>query len=291
MGGHRGVDRLDLDRRVIYGLMMVAVIAPLIWRLSFRERPSPMVRDVFTAIEALPPGARVLMAWDFDPASEPELKPMADAFTRHLALRRAQLFYLTLWPLGQGEIDKTVRNVLAEEFPDYAYGVDFVNLGFMSGNEGVIAVALTDLKKGFATDANNASTGAGGGLPILRGVDNLRNMDLIVNVTAGYPGLREWIQYAAVPGRIPVLGGSVAVQSPELFPYVPEQCIGLLAGLKGAAEYEQLLLERYPALDRPQARVALERMGPQTVAHLVVMLLIVAGNVAYLRERGRRRAA
>jgi len=277
----------EINRRVIYVAMLLAVSLPLVWRVSFRERPSQMVRDIFTAIEALPPGSRVLVAVDFDPASEPEMKPMGDAFTRHLALRRAQLFYLTLWPLGQGEIDKVIRGVLNPEHPEYRYGVDYVNLGFMSGNEGVIAVAMTDLKKGFATDVHNASTSSGPGLPIMRGVDNLRNMDLIVSVTAGYPGLREWIQYAAVPGNIPIIGGSVAVQSPELFPYVPEQCIGLLAGLKGAAEYEQLLLERYPQFDRADARVALERMGPQTLAHLVVMALIVMGNLAYLRQRRR----
>lgn len=293
MGARLWKGGTETTRRLICLVMLLAVIAPLIWRVSFRERPSAMVRDIFAAIEALPPGARVLMAWDFDPASEPEMKPMGDALTRHLALRRTQLFYMTLWPLGQGEIDKVIRGVLGPEYPEYRYGIDYVNLGFMSGNEGVIAVALTDLKKGFATDAHNASTATGLSLPIMDGIDNLRNMDLIVNVTAGYPGLREWIQYAAVPGGIPILGGSVAVQSPELFPYVPAQCIGLLAGLKGAAEYEQLLIERYPQLDRPESRVALERMGPQTVAHLVVMALIVLGNASYLRERrlARRRRA
>lgn len=287
--GEQGGGEGALGRRVIYALMLTAVIAPMIWRISFKERPSQMTRDTFAAIEALPPGARVVLAYDFDPASEPEMKPMGDAFSRHLALKQARIFYLTLWPLGQGEIDMVTRRLLTEEFPEYRYGTDYVNLGFMSGNEGVISVAMTDLKKGFSTDVHNASTGAEGGLPIMRGIDNLRNMDLIVDVAAGYPGLREWIQYAAVPGGIPIIGGSVAVKSPELFPYVPTQCLGILAGLKGAAEYEQLLLDRYPHLDRPETRVALERMGPQTVAHLVVMLLIVTGNVIHLMRRRRER--
>ncbi len=279
----------SLDRRAIYLLVLIAVSVPLIWRITFREHPSPMVRDIFAAVDALPPGARVLMAYDFDPASEPEMKPMGDAFTRHLAMKRAQVFYLTLWPLGQGEIDLVSRRVLATEFPDYRYGRDYVNLGFMSGNEGVIALALTDLKKGIPTDVHNLSTLDYERLPIMRGVDNLRNMDLIINVAAGYPGLREWIQYAAVPGRIPIVGGCAAVSSPELFPYVPAQCTGLLAGIKGAAEYEQLLIERYPQLDRPASRVALERMGPQTVAHLLIMVLVVMGNAAFIVERRRRR--
>ncbi len=282
----------ETDRRLVYVIMLLSVVGPLIWRISFREHPSPMVQEIFDAIEALPPDARVLMAYDFDPSTDPEVKPMGDAFTRHLALRRAKLFYLTLWPLGQGEIDQVLRRVLLAEFPEYRYGTDFVNLGFMSGNEGVIAVALTDLKKGFTTDAFNASTAGDNGMPIMRGIDNLRNMDLIVSVASGYPGLREWIQYAAVPGRIPIIGGAVAVMSPELFPYVPGQCKGLLAGIKGAAEYEQLLIERYPQLDRPEARTALDRMGPQTAAHFAIMALIVLGNAMYLlerrRERGRR---
>jgi hypothetical protein len=280
----------SLDRRAIYLLVLVAVSMPLIWRITFREHPSAMVRDIYAAVEALPPGARVLMAYDFDPASEPELLPMGDAFTRHLAMKRAQIFYLTLWPLGQGETDLVIRKVLIPEFPDYRYGRDYVNLGFMSGNEGVVALAMTDLKKAIPTDVHNSSTQDLERLPIMRGVDNLRNMDLIIDVAAGYPGLREWIQYAAVPGRIPIVGGCAAVVSPELFPYVPSQCIGLLAGIKGAAEYEQMLIEHYPQLDRPAGRVALERMGPQTVAHLLIMILIVMGNAAYIMERRRRQA-
>ena len=279
-----------LGRRVIYVLMLLAVTAPLLWRITFRERPSPMTRDVFAAIEALPPGARVLMAYDFDPASEPEMKPMGDAFTRHLALKHAQLFYLTLWPLGQGEIDMVAKHVIGGEYPEYRYGADYVNLGYMSGNEGVIALAMTDMKNSFATDVHNSSTSDAGGLSIMRGIDNLRNMDLIVSVGAGQPGLREWVQYAAVPGRIPIVGGVVAVMAPEMFPYVPEQCRGFLAGLKGAAEYEQLLLERYPDFDRPATRVALERMGPQTAAHLVVILLIIVGNGIHLARRRRQGA-
>ena len=50
-----------LDRRAIYLLVLIAVSVPLVWRITFRERPSPMVRDIFAAIDALPPGARVLL--------------------------------------------------------------------------------------------------------------------------------------------------------------------------------------------------------------------------------------
>lgn len=277
-------------RRLIYLGVLLAVALPMIWRVSFKEHASPMVQDVFRAVESLPPEARVLLVFDFDPASAPEIRPMTNAFARHLCLKQAKLFCVTLWPTGPTEIQMALRDIVMPEFPERSYGTDFINLGYMSGNEGVIAVALTDFKKAFSTDVHNISTYDFERLPIMQAVDNIAGFDLIVDGSAGYPGLQEWIQYAAVPAGVPIVGGSVAVDSPDIFPYIPDQCVGILTGLKGAAEYEQLLLEHYRQLDRPECRVALQRMGPQTAAHLMIIVLILLGNVLHLRQRRREEA-
>jgi hypothetical protein len=71
-------------------------------------------------------------------------------------------------------------------------------------------------------------------------------------------------------------------------PYVPRQMIGMLGAIKGAAEYEQLLIEHYPQLkENSRTQEALRRMGPQLVAHLVLIVLIIAGNVVFFMERRR----
>ena len=94
-------DRLaNLDRRWTFLLMGLAVALPILFGARFPEEPSPMVRDVFAAIDELPDGSRILMAFDYDPASQGELHPMAAAFTRHAALKHHKLYYLTLWPPG-----------------------------------------------------------------------------------------------------------------------------------------------------------------------------------------------
>ncbi len=278
-------------RRCIYLGMLLAVTVPMIWRISFKEHPTPMVRDIFATIEKLPKNARVLFVCDFDPASAAETRPMEDAFARHLCLRGVGLYCLTLWPTGPIEIDRTIRDVIALEFPSYRYGQNFVNLGYMSGNEAVVAVALTNFKKAFSTDVHNISTHDASRLPMMVPIEDLASFDLIVDVSAGYPGLNEWIPYGAIPAGVPIVGGSVAVGSPEIFPYIPEQCGGILVGVKGAAEYEQLLLEQYPQLDRPECRIALERMGPQTVAHLMIIGLILLGNGIHLWRRHKEAAA
>lgn len=55
---------------------------------------------------------------------------------------------------------------------------------------------------------------------------------------------------------------------------------GLLGGLKGAAEYEKLINE--PA-------TATRGMVAQTGAHLLIVILIVLGNIAYFAIELRKR--
>jgi hypothetical protein len=119
-------------------------------------------------------------------------------------------------------------------------------------------------------------------------IRTLRDFDLILALGSGFPGTKEWVQFAGDPGNIPVGGGTTAVMAPLLFPYYPRQMVGLMGGLQGAAEYEAALIENYPQL-RDRSRIASTSMGPQVTAHLVIIAFIIIGNVTYLFERRRSR--
>jgi hypothetical protein len=281
------LDRLQhLDRRWTFLLMGLAVALPILFGARFPENPSPMVRDVFHTIDTLPDGSRILLAYDYDPASQGELHPMASAFTRHAALKGHKLYFLTLWPPGTAMVQHNI-DTLTREFPEYEYGQDYVNFGYRAGYEGPIKLMSTDLPSAISTDVYGTSLGR---IPMVRGIRNIQQMHLIVNVSAGYPGAKEWVQYAATPYAIPMVAGTTGVQVPLLMPYVPNQLTGMLGAIKGAAEYEQLLIENYPQLsENTRTQEALRRMGPQLVAHLVLILLIVAGNTLFFL--GRRRTA
>ena len=69
-----------------------------------------------------------------------------------------------------------------------------------------------------------------------------------------------------------------------LYPYYPKQLVGLLGGTKGAAEYESELIKRYPRFANIKTP-ALDMMGPQTMAHVVIISFIIIGNVSYFRSR------
>lgn len=286
----RIVEKLDtLDRRWVFLVVGAAVVISTLFGLTFPEIPTPMVQAVFNQIDGLPEGSRVLMAFDYDPSTEPELQPMADAYVRHCAEKGLKICFIALWPLGQNMVEGVVENVISREYPHLEYGRDYMELGYKSGNEGVIAVILTDLKKLYTTDADGTNIDQ---IPMLRGVPNIRSFDLILNVSAGYPGLKEWIQYAGTPGNIPVAGGCTAVQAPLLYPYYPDQLTGLMGGIKAAAEYESLMKTRFPEkYEDIELLSALKRMGPQTVTHLAIVFFIILGNVTFTILRKQRQAA
>lgn len=276
-----------LDRRIIFLVMTLAVTVPLLFTVQFEERPTPIVKHVFDAIEALEPGSRVLLSLDYDPSSIPELQPMTVGFVRHLASKGARIYFISLVPLGPNMIDDAIRKVLGPEFPAYAYGTDYVNLGYKPGNEGAIEVVKTQIKKLYSTDARGTNINE---IPMTKEISNLKDFKLIVSVSTGYPGTKEWVQYGGDPAGIPIVAGLTAVQTPLNFPYYPRQILGILGGIKGAAEYEAAIKTGYPRFTDAAtfAWDAQSRMGPQTFAHLTIIALIVLGNVTYFMERRRR---
>ena len=279
----------NLDRRWIFMLMLLAVAIPILFELTFPEKPTGLAQAVFDEIEALDPGDKVLMAWDFDPASEGELGPMATAFTYHCATKGLKLYYMSLWPVGPQMVDDNIANVIKTDFPDLVYGVDYVNLGYKSGNEAVIKVIITDIRGLYTTDAKGTSIRD---IPMMQGIENIQQMDLIINIAAGYAGTTEWVLFAVTPyPDIRLVAGVTGVQAPLLYPYIPEQLPGLLGAIKGAAEYEKLVMDAYGGDIPPERKnkylKGKLRMGPQLIAHVLIIVLIIVANLVYFT--GKRR--
>ena len=284
----------NLDRRWIFLLMFLSVSIPFIiigiTGQSFPEKPTALSITTFETIENLKEGDKVLLSFDFDPASEGELGPMATAFTYHCAAKKLKMYFMALWPVGPQMVDNAIENVIKKDFPHLVYGEDYVNLGFKSGGEGVIKVIVTDFMELYSTDAKGTPFKS---IPMNKEISSVQDMDLVINISAGSAGTKEWVQYAVTPypDEITLIAGCTGVQAPLLYPYIPEQLPGLLGAIKGAAEYEKLVFDRYyrdAGLEVPgRYQEGVRRMGPQLVAHLLMILLIIAGNYIFFAEKKR----
>jgi hypothetical protein len=275
----------NLDRRVIFLLIALAVIIPLIMHYTTSIPPSLIVQTLYDKVEGMQPGARILVSFDYGPSTVPENQPMANALIRHALERGHRVYLMALWPTGARQSQQLIEEIIDVEYPDKVEGEDWIHLGYKAGNQGLINTLMSDMKAMYTTDITGRAIDE---FPMMEGVNTLRDFDLILALGSGFPGTKEWVQFAGDPGNIPVGGGTTAVMAPLLFPYYPKQMVGLMGGLQGAAEYEAALIDNYPQLSQ-RSRIASTSMGPQVTAHLVIIAFIIVGNIAFLIERRRSR--
>ena len=279
-----------LDRRWLFLAMAVAVAVPILLGIGSVETPSEPTRKMFDLVESLPAGSRILLSIDFDPNTAAELEPMSLSFTRHCCLKRHKLYFVTLWGTALPMVDGTIKSIIEREFgvggSPMKYGTDYLNLGYLAGENVAVSQLATDIRKARSQDVHGMSLD---NLPMMRGVTSAQDMQLIINVSGGYPGAKEWVQYACTPFKIPLVAGSTGVQATQLFPYYPDQVHGMVTGIRGANEYETLLAEKYPAeAGQIEQRPASRRGGPQQWAHRLMIGLILLGNGIHLANRIRK---
>ncbi len=200
-----------LDRRWIFLLMFLAVALPILLQLHVPETTTELSQAVFNEIEKLKPGDKILLSFDYDPGSEAELGPMATSFVHQCCEKKLKIYFMALWPVAPALIEEDIRKVIQADFPNMVYGQDYVNLGYKSGNEGVIKVVITDLRSLYTTDARGTSLDQ---IPMCRGLTNIQGMNQLVSISAGYPGTKEWIQYAVTPysDKLQIVSGCTGVQ-------------------------------------------------------------------------------
>jgi hypothetical protein len=289
---------LAIDRRIIFIVIFLALSIPIFLKVSIPIAITSEVQTLFNAIEELPPGAKILVSCDFDPGSEPELQPMTEAAFKYFVENDLKFVIIGLWPQGSLQANRAIEDIneSEDEFliengdtlffgediivvnSDSArYGTDFINLGFQVGGELVIQRMGTSVEAAYPTDRRFGRPQKE--FPIMNGINRLADFDFVFNLSAGYPGTVEWVQFAVDRFHVPVGAANTAVQAPLAYPYLDTgQLSGLLGGMKGGAEFESLVGHK--------ARATLA-MTSQTMAHIFVMLFIVIGNVAFFVTRNK----
>lgn len=267
-----------LDRRWIF--LSVGLIAIIFMNIdmSLPITPSDQSKEVYHTIESLKPGAIVHMSIDYGPGSEAELWPQHVAMLRQLLRKGAKVVCSSLWTDAPPMIEKGFETVLGElqkEGITKQRGVDYANLGFKAGDRVAIASIGTSFRQTFPTDSMGNPTSQ---LPIMRGWDNYRDVDLLITISVGDPGAVEYVQQAQSRYRMPMIAGVTAVIAPQLYPYYQSKNIrGFLGGLAGAAEYEKLVGEPGRAT---------KGMNVQSAVHVLIVLMVLLGNIAqYLLKR------
>ena len=263
---------LRLDRRIFFVILSLALAVPIIKPLNLPgAEPAKDVKSIYNKIESLPEGSALMLSFDFDPASRPELYPQCVAVARHAFKKNLRVVALYFWPAASG----IVEEVFAKVAPEYGkiYGKDYVIFPYQPKIDAVLTQMGSDIYGVYNKDKNGADLKT---LPVMQGIKNYKDVAFVMDFAAGAT-IEYWVAYASDKFGFKLGGGCTAISQPGYGPYLQTgQLTGLLGGMKGAADYENLI---------KQAGKGTSGMDALNVAHFLVLALIIISNlmIAYIK--------
>lgn len=262
---------VNMDRRIVFILVALAVIIPMLFPISLPISISKPTQDLYNFIDGLEAGAAIMLVFDYGPSSLAELNPMAKAILKQCFEKDVKVVGLTLYVVGTTMGSDLMKEVAEEK--GAAYGEDYVFLGFRPGGELVILGMGTDIGSIYENDFYETPIAE---LPMMEKIKNYDNIELVVDLSSG--SLTDaWITYANGKFNQQIAAGVTGVIISQMYPYLQTgQLIGLISGIAGAAEYENLI--KAPAKGVLWINI-------ESFVHLLIVLLVIIGNIAFFIRR------
>lgn len=281
---------LHIDRRYIFIVIGIVIIVPMLVTVKLPMGYQKMTVGLFDTIESIDPKKQCLMiSTDYVPQTEAENQPMTVVLMRHAFARRVPILLLSLYvestPLANAAMEQVMGEFNARAKTDadsIKYGRDVVFLGWQPPPIVPILAMGKSISGIYPTEFRGMPTDS---LPVMKNIKNYDDVGIVCAISGGSAPL-WFVQFAQTKFGVKVGAGCTAVSAPDFYPYFEtRQFSGMLGGMKGAAEYEQLVEKKYALGGRMRAT---EGMGSQSAAHLAIMVFVVLGNIAYFASRRRK---
>lgn len=285
-------DRLmRIDRRIIFLLAAVVIALPLLFPVQLPMSVQKPTQRLFDTVDAIDRKTKCLMiCTDYVPQTEAENQPMTIALLRHGFAARIPVLVAAMYIEGAGLAKAAITQTM-DEFNARAtsradsilYGRDIVFLGWqpppivpiLGMGRSIAAIYKIDYE-GYQTDT----------LEVMQRIHNYDDVGIVCSISGGSIPL-SFVQFAQEKYGVKVGAGVTAVSAPDFYPYFETgQFSGMLGGMKGAAEYEFLVHQKYGVEGRMRA---MEGMGAQSAAHVLIIVFVIIGNIAYFAGRRKQK--
>jgi len=269
-----------IDRRWIYLVLFVVTLAPLVFRWRLPLYVGGDAQQLYQTIEQLPTTRLVILAADWDAGTLAESRPQQRALMRHLLRRHVPFAILALSSTATPQLAQDAAEWAVAKEGHGTYGVDWINLGYKTGSPPFVQALSQNIPGLMQVDWRGRPLSP---FPIMRGVTSFHDISMLIDITGSGTVEDWWIPFVHKPYGVPIGYAPTAVMAPLAYPFLDSgQLVGMLTGMRGAAEYEQLL---------GYQDVGSWAMSGQSFAHAFILALIVLGNAPLLaralRARGR----
>jgi hypothetical protein len=220
------------------------------------------VQGYYDEIEKLERGDLCLFAFEYGGGAAGMHILAIDTF-RHLVNKGVKIIGFGIYEPLIAPIGQAVFDSVDWEAEGYVYGVDYVYIGWLPGEETVVAAMYTDFRGQITYDfyGNDATT-----LPLIQSTVDHNDVDLMVCTSDYGSTTRLYVrQWASEPGR--ALIGSFPME------WYPDIVKGIAGGMTAAAQYEYLT---------GFAGKAIKGTDIQSCAQFYYISLMILANVVYL---------
>jgi hypothetical protein len=266
--------RLFGTPQLIYVLVMIVIVVPYLVPLPLPVPISERTREVYKYIEEVPPGGVVMMVFDLRAGLLGELWDGAVALARHVWSRPVKIVAICSDPNGPIYYEQIVEQTIDKQ--EKKYGEDYVMLGYLVASLPAYAGLSKSMRSIFTKDyyGNNLDS-----LKMMKTIDSYKDVNLIVAIDWG----SSWIvlvQTWAGPYGTPYVGCWTGVTVAQIIAYYPHIVRGIIAGARGAAEYEALV-------GKPGG--GLTNASVLSTTHVLILAVIAIGNIQYFYGKLKRK--
>lgn len=293
----RGFSRWLLPDGLIYLLILGVLLSILLVRPPFGDIPFTPGTDVtqfYNAVEAVPSDQPVLVVYDWDATRSAEMSVLSEAVMRHLMSRRLPFVTISTAPQGPGFAQQVVGAALADPVSNYGYtyGTDYLILGYIPGNEAALRSAVDDFSAVLPLDYQQIQRLDS--YPILQQgtVRGAKDFALVIDLASDEAELRNWIEQVGARTNVPIVAAVPQSLDPIARSYNRVRGTGLQAvvsGTNGALQYNRQLLQAGRNTGQMNINALTDRLNAQSVAQLLVALVIVAAFIGMATRRIFRR--
>ena len=271
----------NLDSRVWQSLTFIIVILLLLYPIGLPLTVSAETKNSYSIVQNLKPGDIVLVNYDIAAYGWDELSGQCLSVIPHLmSMPGVKVLFMTCQDQGVIFIQNTIQKIGTPEtgkslpwydVGDKKYLQDYVVLGFYPGKENAFAALADDFRKNVGSNDwyRNDMTAFLDGIGLKTAADIKLAITFDCESGETYLSRHFFLSYGT-----PIIAGEIGVNvNSAIMDFNAGLVKGLIKSTRGAAEYQFLSGFKGSALISMDAYSAI---------HILLIIAIVVGNIAYL---------
>jgi hypothetical protein len=266
----------QIDRRIIFAMLFILMALPVLHPLGIPTVVSLETKKVFDLFEGLPAGSIVFFGSDAGGSGYPEVEPAMIVILKHLFKRPLRIVIVAFDSTEGGVLAETVLTKVYKA--GKKYGVDWVNLGYIAGEEVAKAAFAADIHKTVSRDNFGTPLNM---LPLMNEVRSIKDFAGAITISTGISATEGYLRQWAVPYKVKVMTAITAACIPTMYPHYQAGILyAMMGGMKGAGEYELLAKELGKGIASSDAL---------STSMVALVILVLLANVGYMLKPKMKR--